>query len=492
MDNKKFETKTSASYIKTSAIKSVKWTALGEIASRSIQPIVTLVLARLLTPSDFGLVGVAMIAISLAQILQDFGLGKTLIQRETEVEKSANIIFWTNITLAIFIYFTIFVNAPFISGFFHEPNVTSVLRVLCLQIVLISFISVHQALFQRKFQFKQIFFVRLFSAIVPGIISIPLALYGYGVWSLVFGTIAGAFTQVVLFWIISSWRPQLSYDFQLAKQLFGFSIWVTLEAFLGWIIACGDSIILGHFLGIKDLGVYRVGVTFITLIFATFFNPLVPVTYSAFSRLQANKEETRQTFLKITKLIASISLPIGIALAILSPSISSIIFGQRWERIEIVIATIGIMHGIAWLVGINPEVYRASGRPDINSKLHIIQLCWYIPVYIFSAPYGLLVFCIGRLGVAIISMFLHMHFSQKLLNIGWIQFLKNINPILISALVSVVSIFFIKRMYSFANPFWDLFINGTTFILIYLSMIYLKDREFIYNSFRLFRLSVGK
>ena len=478
--------------IKKSAIKSVKWTALGEIASRSVQPIVTLILARILSPADFGVVGVAMIAIGLAQIFQDFGLGKTLIQRETEVEKSANIVFWTNLTFSILIYLVIFLTAPLISIFFHEPKVIDVLRVLCFQIILFSLITVHQALFQRNFQFKQLFFIRLFSSAVPGFISIPLALYGFGVWALVFGTLIGAVVQVLLFWKFSKWRPQLSCDFQLAKQLFGFSAWVVSEAFLGWIIMCGDSIVLGHFLGVKELGIYRTGVIFLTLIFGIFFNPILPIAYSAFSRLQANQVELKQAFLKMTKIIASVALPLGVGIAVLSQPVSLIIFGQKWQGIEIVIAFIGIKDAVAWLVGINPDVYRAAGRPDINSKVHIIQLIWFLTAYILAAPYGLFVFCIARLTVAIISMFLHMYISKKLLNIGWILFLKNINTVLTSTLISVLSIYFIKRMYSFANPFLDLFISGTTFILIYLSMIYLKDREFIHNSFRLFRLSVGK
>ena len=137
-----------------------------------------------------------MIAIGLAQIFQDFGLGKTLIQRETEVDESANIVFWTNLALSVFLYLLLLVSAPLISMFFHDERVTNVLRVLCFQIILISLITAHQALFQRDFQFKQLFFIRLFSSIVPALISIPMALTGYGIWALVFGALAGALAQV--------------------------------------------------------------------------------------------------------------------------------------------------------------------------------------------------------------------------------------------------------------------------------------------------------
>jgi len=425
--------------IKRKAIKSVKWTALSEIASRSIQPIVTLILARLLTPADFGVVGVAMIAIGLAQIFQDFGLGKTLIQRETEVQKSANIVFWTNLTLSIVIYFIIFLSAPLLSKFFHEPKVIDVLRVLCLQIILSSFVSVHQALSQRNFEFKQLFFIRLSSAIVPGFVSIPLALLGYGVWSLVFGTLAGAVAQVFIFWRASQWRPKFSYDVQLAKQLFGFSAWVVLEAFLGWLIMWGDSIVLGHFLGVKELGVYRVGVTFLMLVFGIFFNPLLPVAYSAFSRLQSNPEELKQSFLKMTKLIASISLPIGVGLAILAQPISSIIFGQKWEGIEIVIMILGLQNAIGWTVGLNNETFRAIGRPDVNAKLLFTSLISYIPVYVLAAPYGLSTFCIARLAVTIIGIALHIFFANRVLKLSFTYLYRcMISPLIGSFMIGVI------------------------------------------------------
>ncbi len=427
--------------IRLHALKSVKWTAFGEIASCSIQPIVVLILARILTPADFGIVGVATIVIGLAQIFQDFGLGKTLIQRETDVAKSANIIFWTNITLALFIYLILFTGAPLFSKFFHEPTVTDVLRVLCLQIVIFSFISVPQALFQRNFQFKQLFFIKLLSAATPGFVSIPLALYGYGVWALVWGSLAGTLVQVLLFWRASTWRPQLSFDISLAKELLGFGGWITAEMFLLWIIGWGDSVVLGHFLGVKELGVYRVGVTFLMLVFGIFFNPLLPVAYSSFSRFQSNQGELKQAFLRIVRIIASVSLPIGTGLAILAPSISSVVFGQKWQGIELVVGIIGLMYGIGWIVGLNHEIYRAIGRPDINTKLTTILIFYYTPIYILAAPYGLFTFCLARFALGMSSFIFYLYFTNKVLNFPFTYLWGSIRTPLIGSLIMAIVVY---------------------------------------------------
>lgn len=479
--------------IKTSAIKSMKWTVLSEIVSRSISPIVTLILARILTPADFGIVGVAAIAIGLVQIFQDFGLGKTLIQREKNVEESANIIFWSNIIFSLFLYLILFITTPLISKFFNESRIIGVLRILCLQLILFSFISVHGALFQRNFKFKQIFFIRLFSSIVTGLISVPLALSGYGVWALVFGNLSGAVVAVFLYWKISPWRPRLNYDFKLAKQLFSFGIWVTLEAFLVWVIGWGDSIVLGHFLGVRELGIYRTGITFLILVFGIFFNPILPVAYSTFSRLQSNQDELRQSFLKMTKLIASISLPLGIGLAILAQPISSIVFGQRWQGIEIVIAIMGIMHSIGWLVGINSGVYTALGRPDVNSKLLIATVIYYIPVYVFAAPYGLLVFCIARITIAIVSMGLHIFIANRVLNLPYAYLINCIKQPFIGSLILAIVVYpAVNLTGTFVGLGGWLKISGIISFggIIYILALWLLEKETILQFLKIAKESV--
>jgi len=473
----KFDSMTSND-IKTRAIKSVKWTALAEILSRSIQPVVMLILARLLLPSDFGIVGVAMIAIGLAQVFRDFGLGKTLIQREDEVEASANVIFWMNVALGAVLYLVIFTTSPIIAKFFHEPRTIDVLRVLCLQIVIASFFSVHLALLQRSLQFKPIFLARLGASITPGIVSIPMALMGRGVWALVWGSLTGSIVQLTLFWKLNPWRPKWNFDISLVRKLLSFSSWVTLEAFLGWLILWGDSIVLGHFLGVKELGIYRVGVTFLMLIFGTFFNPIIPITYSSFSRLQSNLSEVKRSFLKMIQLIAAISLPLGFGLAILAKPIASVVLGQKWQGIELVVLILGVMYGISWLVGINPEVYRAIGRPDINSKLLLAAIIYYFPVYILAAPHGLLVFCLARLGVAMIGMFLHLFVANRILHLSFTYLWEPIKIPLVGAVLMGFAVYGITNVVNSYNWF-GLTLSIISGGIFYLLGLWIIKKEFV-------------
>ena len=193
--------------ITTKAVGSLKWSALTEIAARTAQPIIFVVLARLLAPTDFGVLATAMIVISFVQMFWDAGLSKALIQTKEVPENAAHVVFWTNLTLGIIIYTLLFAAAPYIAFFFKSPVTEPVLRVLGIQIIIASLASVQQALFVRDLDFRGLFWIKLLTVFIPALFSIPLALLGYGIWSLVTGTLAGQFFNLLLLWMRSPWRP---------------------------------------------------------------------------------------------------------------------------------------------------------------------------------------------------------------------------------------------------------------------------------------------
>lgn len=244
----------------------------------------------------------------------------------------------------------------------------------------------------------------------------------------------------------------------------------------------GDSIVLGYFLGIKELGIYRVGVTFLTFVFGLFFNPLVPVVYSAFSRLQSNREELKQSFLKMTKLITSISLPIGVGLAILAQPISSLLFGQKWEGIEIVIAIIGITHAISWFIGINPEVYRAAGRPDVNAKFLMVAVIYYIPVYVLAAPYGLFVFCLARLTVCLIALHIQFFLVNKVFSLPSTYLKSSIKAPFLSSLVMITIIYIAINLFLNSFTGWQGWLKLAFIFFLgfgsYVAMMLVLDENF--------------
>ena len=254
-----------------------------EVVSCSASPLIFLILARLLSPADFGVVAVAMIVLNFSQMFWDAGLGKALVQREEAPENAANVVFWVNAVMGIAIYAIFFLAAPWIADFFHCPASSPVLRVLGLQLVINSLSAVQASLFVRKLDFHRLFKIKLATAFLPGFCSIPLAFWGYGVWALVAGYLAGSLLNLGFLWWTSPWRPRWDFDWVLAHRLFRFGIWVMGESLAAWFLLWGDNLLVGRFLGVNALGVYSVAWNICTMIFGLALNPFLPVLYPTFS-----------------------------------------------------------------------------------------------------------------------------------------------------------------------------------------------------------------
>ena len=480
--------------ITTKATQSLKWSALMEIVSRTAQPVIFVILARLLTPNDFGVVATAMIAISFSQMFWDAGLSKALIQTREAPEEAAHVVFWTNVVLGLAIYLLLFFMAPAIALFFKSPESGPVLRVLGIQIIIASFTSVQQALFIRDLNFRGLFWIKLFTAFIPGFISIPLALFDYGVWALVAGTLVGQVVNFYLLWQKSIWRPKFQYNANKVRSMFGFGFWVLLESFGAWLITWGDNLIVGHFLGIHDLGVYRTGWMLVTIIFGLILNPFLPVLYPAFSRLQDDLPTFKNAFHKVTSVVIALALPMGIGLLLVGPEVAAILFGEKWQGLGFVVSILGLMLGISWLVGINAEIYRAMGRPDMNTKLMYVQLLYFLPAYYIAAQYGLAVFTITRFMVAIIAIPIHIYICVKLLGVSPLYIWQQCKPMILATLVMSLCIGILKwvvlPIMLIPHVILSICILICSGSLTYLVCLWFLDRSFFIEIKNLIRKSV--
>lgn len=400
------------------AVRSVKWSALAETSSQVIPPIVTLVLARILSPSDFGVIGIAVAVISFVHMFWEAGFAKALVQTPDDPEVAASVAFWTNVLLGVLIYALLFSVAPLLSNIFHDGRVTLVLRVLGLQVIVLSLGSVQAALSRRAFNFKVVFWARLAASLLPGVVSIPLALHGYGHWALVGGTLMGTVANVVVLWSLNSWRPKRVYDFSVALKLGKFSWWVALEGSLSWFYVWADAMILGAYLGTKSFGLYQTGSSIVQVVFAVILTPLMPVFYSSFCRLQGNSAELKQMFFRATRLTITLALPAAGGLFVLGNPMSELLFGDKWMGLGAVISMLALVQGWMWFVGgVNAELFRSMGRPDVLPKLMVVELLFFIPAYVWAAPLGLETFLWARLLVGLISLPLQVWIVVRLVHL---------------------------------------------------------------------------
>jgi O-antigen/teichoic acid export membrane protein len=404
--------------IKSDSLKSIKWSALSELLTRAVQPTVMIFLARILSPEDFGLVAIATIIISAGQVFLEFGMGKALIQTDSDVELYRNNALWTNVLIAFIVYIIVFFNAGLIGNFFNSPESAIIIKVLGIQFILNSFFSSNIAFFQRELKFSILFKIRTSASLGTAIVSLSLAALGYGVWALVFGALIGSFIQLCLCWIYSTWNPVFKFNKEIFFKMFNFSKWILFEGVFAWLLAWGDSIAVGHMMNPEELGKYRIGNAIIILISNIVFTPIIPIALSYFSRIKTNKEELRNSYEKLTGLIAYIAVPIAVMLVLLSHEFVFVVLGEKWVGVEIIIIIMGIRFGFGWLVGLNSTVFTAIGRPDVNSKLLVIITTFTLPIYFFSAEQGILFFLYARLGTSILDNMGNYIIAKKYLKIN--------------------------------------------------------------------------
>ena len=252
--------------------------------------------------------------------------------------------------------------------------------------------------------------------------------------------------------------------------------------------------LVGKYLGVKDLGVYRVGWQISAIIFGTLLRPIVPVIYSAFSRLQANPAKMKQTYRKINRIIISISLPVGAILFMIGTKSVFLTFGESWHGLGMVVGTIGLMHGAAWIVNINPEMYRAIGRPDLNTKLMIATILYYLPAYLITAPLGLKVFAYTRLGVGVLAIPIHVLLCIRVFGISFHSLWKDWQPMVISTIAMAAMIWVLLMIIPIngndAARLINLAIIIVSGVVIYGFTLLCLDKKFIFDSWKIFKTAL--
>jgi O-antigen/teichoic acid export membrane protein len=414
-----------------------RWSVASELASKAIQPLTFIALARLLTPVDLGVIAAAMMVTSFSQVLWEAGVGKAIIQRQDHIAEAANAAFWMNVALGAVVSAILLVSADAIAGtFFNDTRVADVLRLMTVQIMFGSLSACYTALLQKEMRFKALFWVRFATVALPGIVAVPLALMGASYWSVVYGGIAGQVVQTIILWQSHTWRPQLSFSKGIAADVARFGSWVTVTGVLGWFYIWADALIVGMYLGSHELGVYRTGNQVAIMVYSLIFTPVLPVLYAKLSDMGASKEKISSAMELVIPLLAALSIPIAFAGFVLAEPLSPVVFGEGWNGIGMVISAMMIAHGYSWITGMNGEAYRALGKPQFESIVMVFALPIYMLTFIVAIKHGLEVFLLSRIVLSVISFVVHLIVASYVFNINFTRTAWVVSTITIICLVA--------------------------------------------------------
>ena len=413
-----------AETLRKKTLKGIIWTAISNFGQQGIQFVVTIILARLLTPKDFGLVGIASIFIGLATVVNQLGIGAALVQRKDLDEGHLTSAFWTNITMGTVLCILMIGFAPFIASYFKNPQVIPILRVLSLTFLLGSLSIVPGSLLRRELLFNKLAYVNISALVISGLVSVILAFLGYGVWSLVWGRIVQVIAGITLIWLIVSWRPSFSFSLKKFKELFSFGISVLGTNLLTYIKKNSDYFIIGKFLGAGPLGIYTMAYNMVNLPKRKLSTVITTVAFPAFSKVRDEAEKIREGFFTMISSISFVTFPILAGLCAVAPEFVRIFLGEKWAGAIIPIQILCIPGALGSIYTTVGSVFYAKGRPDLEFKCDLISFGILLGLLLVGVRYGIIGISLALMISSIIGFFLFFGVLSRLIQINFFHIFK--------------------------------------------------------------------
>lgn len=439
--------------IQQKTIRASKWSTITEIAVKLVQPISNLILVRILDPEAFAAVATINMIVSFADIFTDAGFQRYIIQQDYESEEkknlTVNVAFWTNFGISVLMWAIICICRTPISKFVGAPDLAMGIVVAALALPMTSFSSIQMALFKRDFNFKVLFYTRIFSAIVPLLVTIPLALMGFNYWAIVIGTLCGRLFDAILLTALSKWKPGNLYSFRELKRMFSFSMWSLFESISTWLTVWIGVFIVGVRLSEYYTGIYTTVINTVNSIMAIIVSATQSVLFSSLSRLKDDRTEYLKMFHSFQRITAMFVLPIGVGMFIFQRPITDLLLGSAWMEGAPLLGIWGLCYAFSIVFGnLISSVYQSLGKPKLSVLAQLMHIVVLAPVCYYFAGGHFVVLSYARALSRFEFILVHFIIVYFVLKISPLKMIKNIMPYLLSAVIMGVVGIFLKTKFT--------------------------------------------
>lgn len=427
--------------LKNKAVKGVFWSGLDRFSGQAVHLLVLLVIARILSPKDFGLVGMMTVFIAISQALVDGGFTEALIRKQNRTNTDSCSVFYFNIVLSCLTYLILFAIAPYVANFYNEPQLTKLMRVLCLVIIINSFGMIQRALYVADVNFKVLAKATFGSAVLSGICGVILALYGCAVWSLVFQQIINAVLTACFLWGFSSWRPSRVFSLQSIKELFTFGSKMMISSLINTISGNIYQLVVGKISSAVKLGHYSQAAHITQMPSANISRIMDRVTYPILCNLQDDNERLALNYRKLLRMSVFVIFPMMCLLAALSVPLVEIVIGEKWHYAALLIVPLCFSWMWHPVHSINLNLLKVKGRSDLFLRLEIIKDSLGLIVLVMGVPFGLMVMCYLQILTSLIALVINTYYTGKLIHVGFFMQMCDLLPVLSMSLLMFLVVF---------------------------------------------------
>lgn len=397
-------------------VQGMLWSYASKYSGKIMVFISTLILARLLIQEDFGVAGYALTIISFIEVMQGLGIRPALIYYDLDNERT-NTAFWLGVGVGVVLGVVTWLIAPWVGEFFHDPRAIDVTRVLGLSFPIRGFSLVHDALLRKEMQFNRQFVPEVLRSIGKGLISIVLAFWGYGYWSLIMGQVAGTLVGSVALWRVISWRPSFSFSRAHVPALLSYGSHLVAVDIIALLRFNLDYLLIGRYLGAAALGVYTLAFRVPDLLINQFCTLLAQVVFPAFSKIQKDLTVLRESALQAMRYVAIITVPMGIGLIMIAEPFTLLAFGWEWEEAISVVPWIAVYAVLRSLVFNFGNVYKAQGNPALLTRVSFLHLVVLVPLLWWGVWVEGSVTAVGmaQAAGALFNLLLHFYVARQVL-----------------------------------------------------------------------------
>ena len=422
--------------LRKQAISGMVWTFAQQFSTQGIGFLISVVLARLLLPAEFGIIGMIAIFMGIGSALVDSGLASSLIRTPDANEEDFSTVFYFNIVGSIFIYIILYLTAPFIAIFFDQPILTGITRVYGITFIINALSTIQLTRLTQMLDFKTQMKVSVPALIGGGILGITLAYMGYGVWSLVWMRVFQSFLNSLQLWVVTKWKPTLVFNIEKFKYHFNFGYKLLLSGLLDTVFSNIYIVIIGKLFAPAQLGFYTRANSVVQLPVQNISGALNKVTYPLFAAIKDDNERLKKVYKQIMQMVTFLIAPILIIMGVLATPLFRFVFTDKWLP-AVPYFQILCISGILYPFHVyNLNILNVKGRSDLFLKLEIIKKILSVVTILISIQYGMYGLLWGAVISSALALFVNAHYSGKFIHYNGFEQIKDVLPIFLIGITS--------------------------------------------------------